>query len=63
MKYWVEFLLDGQDRTETVEVDGINEIKPYLVEKHMTDEVKILQVLKEGEKVGIDWTCVRSLRG
>ncbi|GJM84086.1 hypothetical protein HMSSN139_65820 [Paenibacillus sp. HMSSN-139] len=41
-KVW--FLLDGVDTMETVDVASDDEIKPYLVEKHMTDEILIYHV-------------------
>ncbi|WP_379143570.1 hypothetical protein [Paenibacillus sp. sgz500992] len=44
MKQKVWFLLDGIDTVETVDVDSDKEIKAYLVEEHMTDEILIYHV-------------------
>ncbi|MEK8212536.1 hypothetical protein [Paenibacillus sp. FSL L8-0463] len=44
MKREVWFLLDGKDTVETVDVDSDEEIKAYLVEEHMTDEILIYNV-------------------
>lgn len=44
MQRRVWFLLDGKDSVETVNVGSDKEIKAYLVEEHMTDEILIYHV-------------------